>query len=57
VETFGGSSFFDVEVPIGEPDLPPLTPEDEAMVRAWSDEDWAREQASWERFGDPAFHY
>ena len=50
----GGASMFDIDLPAGEADLPPVTPEDEAFVRALSDEDWARQQASWAKYGDPA---
>ncbi|GIG54601.1 HNH endonuclease [Demequina activiva] len=39
----GGRAALDVEVPPPWPDLPPITPEDEAMVRAWEREHWAAE--------------
>lgn len=49
----GGAQVFDVELPPTERDLPPVSPEDEALVRAWSDEVWEQEQASWARTGEP----
>ncbi|MFN3865935.1 MAG: DUF222 domain-containing protein [Demequina sp.] len=44
----GGTAALDIEIPPAEPDLPPITAQDEAMVRQWVTDDWRRRQRTGE---------